>query len=70
MTSKPTPQFFPGTMTTAEVARMFRVNPRTIHRWTAEGILPVTGITPGGQRRYSRVAMEVVQMAMNELQSQ
>lgn len=68
--STPTSQFFPGTMTTTQVAVLFEVNPRTIYRWTRDGTLPIAGVTPGGQSRYSRTAMEVMKMAMDELQSQ
>lgn len=34
-----------------EVAALFRVDPKTVARWAAKGLLPST-VTPGGQRRY------------------
>lgn len=38
-------------LTSSEVARLFRVDPKTVLRWAATGIL--TSIrTPGGNRRY------------------
>ncbi len=41
----------PGTLTRAEVAALFGVDPGTVSRWAAERkILSVR--TPGGQRRY------------------
>jgi excisionase family DNA binding protein len=40
-----------GLLTPAEVARMFRVDPKTVTRWAATGL--VSSIrTPGGHRRY------------------
>jgi excisionase family DNA binding protein len=38
-------------LTPGEVADMFRVNPKTVGRWAAEGRLESTR-TPGGHRRY------------------
>ncbi|MEV8636482.1 BldC family transcriptional regulator [Streptosporangium sp. NPDC051023] len=40
-------------LTPAEVARMFRVDPKTVNRWAREGRLTSTR-TPGGQRRYRK----------------
>lgn len=40
-------------MTPGEVARLFRVDPKTVNRWAHAGRLPhIT--TPGGHRRYPR----------------
>ncbi len=38
-------------MTGAEVARLFRVDPKTVHRWVKAGKLACLR-TPGGHRRY------------------
>jgi excisionase family DNA binding protein len=40
-------------LTPAEVARIFRVDPKTVGRWAIEGLLPSTR-TPGGHRRFRR----------------
>jgi excisionase family DNA binding protein len=37
--------------TPAEVARRFRVDPKTVTRWAKAGLLPAI-MTPGGHRRY------------------
>ncbi len=36
----------------SEVARLFRVDPKTITRWAKEGKLPSHTLTLGGHRRY------------------
>lgn len=38
-------------LTTGEVARLFRVDPKTVTRWAKEGRLPFFR-TPGGHRRF------------------
>lgn len=38
-------------LTTGEVARLFRVGPRTVGRWARDGKLPAVR-TIGGHRRY------------------
>lgn len=38
-------------MTPAEVAKAFRVDPKTVSRWGASGRLPSVR-TPGGHRRF------------------
>lgn len=38
-------------LTPGEVAKRFRVDPKTVTRWAKAGKLPCT-ITPGGHRRY------------------
>ncbi|MEU0517882.1 BldC family transcriptional regulator [Streptosporangium sp. NPDC006007] len=44
---------FESLLTPAEVALMFRVDPKTVTRWAKEGRL--TSIrTPGGHRRYRK----------------
>ena len=39
-------------LTTTEVARQFRVNPKTVRRWALAGKITAL-MTPGGQRRFS-----------------
>jgi excisionase family DNA binding protein len=41
----------PTLLTRKEVASLFRVSPRTIKRWTADGKLTAI-LTPGGSPRY------------------
>lgn len=41
----------PELLTPAEVARMFRVDPKTVTRWAKQGKLPAIQ-TLGGHRRY------------------
>ena len=50
----------PALLTPAEVAQVFRVDPKTITRWAASGWIPGGAIirTPGGHRRYRRAAIE------------
>lgn len=46
-------------LTPAEVAKVFRVDPKTVTRWSREGKL--TSIrTPGGHRRYRRAEVEAL----------
>jgi excisionase family DNA binding protein len=40
-------------LTPAEVAELFRVDPKTVTRWSAAGLLSSIR-TPGGHRRYWR----------------
>jgi len=40
-------------LTPSEVARLFRVDPKTVTRWANEGRLSSIK-TPGGHRRYRR----------------
>lgn len=44
-------------LTPAEVARIFRVDPKTVTRWAKAGRLQSIR-TPGGQRRYHRAEVE------------
>ena len=44
-------------LTPAEVARMFRVNPKTVTRWARSGKLSAVR-TLGGHRRYRRSEIE------------
>ena len=41
----------PELLTPAEVARLFRVDPKTVSRWAANGLLPSIR-TLGGHRRF------------------
>lgn len=43
-------------MTPTEVAREFRVDPKTVTRWAKAGKLPFI-LTLGGHRRYPRAAV-------------
>lgn len=51
--------------TPAEVARLFRVDPKTVTRWAASGRLKSIR-TPGGHRRYRK--SEVDRLRRNEEQ--
>jgi excisionase family DNA binding protein len=57
MTQAPPP---PPLLTPAEVARMFRVDPRTVTRWAKSGRLRFIR-TLGGARRYYRAQAEALQ---------
>jgi len=39
-------------MTAAEVAKVFRVDPKTLNRWVKTGAFPAPVRTPGGHRRW------------------
>jgi len=45
------PQVLSGLLTMAQLSEIFQVTPRTIQRWTAEGMLPV--IRLGRTTRYN-----------------
>lgn len=47
----------PELLTSSEVAEIFRVNPRTVHRWADAGSLSSIR-TVGGRRRYDRHEVE------------
>ncbi|RAY11320.1 MerR family DNA-binding transcriptional regulator [Actinomadura craniellae] len=47
----------PDLLTPAEVAHMFRVDPKTVARWATEGRLSFV-LTLGGHRRYPRPEVE------------
>lgn len=38
-------------LTPGEVAKLFRVDPKTVSRWAARGVIPFVK-TPGGHRRF------------------
>lgn len=44
-------------LTTSEVAKRFRVEPRTVSRWAQRGLVPFFS-TPTGHRRYPRADIE------------
>lgn len=46
-------------MTPAEVAAMFKVDPKTVTRWARDGKLS-SFRTPGGHRRYKRTEVEAL----------
>jgi excisionase family DNA binding protein len=41
----------PALLTPGEVARLFRVDPKTVSRWARDGRIPSIR-TPGGHRRF------------------
>lgn len=47
----------PTYMTPGEVAKLLRVDVKTVQRWAQDGKLPYIR-TPGGHRRYPRAAVE------------
>lgn len=47
----------PDLFTPAEVAQLFKVNPKTVARWARAGKLPAIR-TVGGHRRYRREVIE------------
>lgn len=49
----------PQLLTPAEVARLFRVDSKTVTRWADAGKL-TTIRTPGGQRRYDGAEVEAL----------
>lgn len=49
--TKPNTTSLPALLTPGEVARLFRVDPKTVTRWADTGKLP-TIRTPGGHRRF------------------
>jgi len=52
----------PPLVSTGEVARLFRVDPKTVLRWSKAGKLtPV--LTPGGQRRYQQDEVDALYAA-------
>lgn len=44
-------------LTSGEVAKIFRVSPKTVTRWANEGVLPHIR-TPGGHRRFFESAVK------------
>ena len=57
---------FPDLMTCREVAAVFRVDPKTVYRWTKAGKLPHALITPGGHYRYSRTTITIMTAVQEE----
>lgn len=54
---------YPELMTPGEVAKLFRVDPKTVTRWANAGKIPSMK-TPGGHRRFSReLIMEIATSA-------
>ncbi|HUI48351.1 MAG TPA: BldC family transcriptional regulator [Acidimicrobiia bacterium] len=51
-------------LTPAEVARIFRVSPKTVTRWAVSGKIPAIR-TLGGHRRFSRAHIESAREATN-----
>lgn len=52
-------------LTPAEVARIFRVNPKTVTRWARAGKVPAIK-TLGGHRRFRRTDVEAALAAAQE----
>jgi excisionase family DNA binding protein len=50
------PLQFEQLLTPAEVAKMFRVDPKTVTRWAKGGLLESVR-TPGGHRRYKEASV-------------
>jgi predicted site-specific integrase-resolvase len=48
---KQLPAGYEPALTSAEVGRVFGVDPKTVTRWAQAGVLPCF-FTPGGHRRY------------------
>lgn len=46
-------------LTVAETARLFRVDPKTVNRWTDRGLLACIR-TPGGHRRISEESVQAL----------
>ncbi|WP_149264331.1 BldC family transcriptional regulator [Actinomadura sp. K4S16] len=55
--TKPEPLEIEELLTPAEVAKMFRVDPKTVTRWASAGKLSAV-FTLGGHRRYRRSEVE------------
>lgn len=49
----------PELLTTGDIARLFRVDPKTVTRWANEGRIASIR-TPGGHRRYPRAEVEAL----------
>lgn len=49
-------------LTPGEVAELFRVDPKTVTRWSRKGLL-TTIRTPGNHRRYVRAEVEQLRAA-------
>ncbi len=47
-----------GYLTTRQVADLLKVSTATVRLWAERGALPVSAITPGGHRRFSRESIE------------
>jgi len=45
-------------LTSADVARLFKVDVTTVRRWNLDGRLSTAFRTPGGHRRYRRSQVE------------
>lgn len=59
------PKELPNLMTPGEVAKLFRVDPKTVTRWATSGRVRYTR-TPGGQVRFYRSdIMELVENTGN-----
>ena len=57
---------FPELLTGGEVAKIFRVDPKTVNRWTKDGRLPHALQTPGGHYRYSKTAILMMLVIQDE----
>lgn len=58
-------------LTPAEVAALFRVDPKTVTRWAKEGMLGGSIKTPGGHRRFYRDVVEkYLEEGLDELQEE
>jgi DNA-binding transcriptional MerR regulator len=52
----------PEVLTPAEVAQLWKVDPKTVHRWERDGLFPEGAVfrTPGGHRRYKGDAIRAL----------
>lgn len=61
---------FPELLTGAEVARIFRVDPKTVNRWTKSGRLAYACKTLGGHYRYSKTTVALMVAIQEENDSE
>ena len=65
MTSPETRRSQSTMLTTGGVAKIFKVHPVTIRRWSEQGILKTYRIGPRGERRYRREDVAVLYLDLS-----